>query len=1173
MKTKFIQWNRGGLVLKPLAVVTALLAGWGALSPAVHAGSFVYESVAELQSGGDFDGDGRTDLVIVDKVTGNYRIAYQLSPGNYTWTSTRASGIANATGLGVGKLDSLTFDSLALTGPDANRINLLDANSTGVSGLPASVYIPSLGPNVAAVIDIGGSGNTAHDDLYVASLYNGPVAFRQTLLRNDGTTNRTVLLDSTLAYQRERANPVLLHTNRPPRLALQDRNVAVNTDYLELLDFSSGAPVNVTTIASSRTPQPYEYVTAQFVSTNPYTQFLIYPPTGYYFFEYQITEPTVGNYALVYSNTFYFTNVVDRIFALPGTNGTRLLVLYSNDLSGAVFTFDGRSTPVPIQQFSAAPGEHFTGAGVLGNSGFMTYSAPAGASVSSRFQQWNWTGTGYTNLPAGDLPRLSAYSASGNVMQFRNEPFVTNNPILLRLNNAGDWSSAPSFSGAPGNISVKTETFLSATQGLVNPTLNSIGAAHPLAHFGLANQYSNMISLFSFTPPAGDKISDVTISPPAGTYATAFKLQFTAANASDNIFYRSGSGAWNAWSNGVVAWVFTNSVVQYYGQPTNTGNPKSSVKSASYHFTHRPSTMDSDGDGVPDFVELAQGLDPTRGRDSDGDGYSDLEELIRGTSPTNSAIAPTNYPHLDDQAVFNLYVTPKPWDGFSNVVSLCLTGAVLHAYDFQGSLLSAATMDALSKPSVTLSNLAIVVEDHLVVEATDLHYDIQTTNIDTTVGREMIGLMPVPAPQLPAINYTFGGGSLATEANNWILAASNALSHLSRATLTNQLTINSTLSALLFERAVAIQFGNRGMPWWTNLTLFPFRPSDVARTNPAQADLSALEWATTNQPGYKLQTTFATISNWVETSGQPNIVSLRAVVQDIYRTDSLLNNSNPATFVSPVDEIRQFLWTGAEDTNYLAWATTAGQFTAASTGAAMILAAVMPRPATNVLMLVRSDTLVGDCHILDTVLGGATFALLDINGQPFGFPNNFQMLPGTVVEISGYTDVTNATCGYPAIQVTSALLNSVPIATDTDADGNLLVDSWEKRFFGDTGRVNPFDDADGDGYSNLQEMLAGTDPYNFNGPSTNAPVHFSAPVLAAQPSGSGGGSQFEIHFIWPAAYVSLFNFGVRHTADLTQPFANLSASLPVNVAGDEFKITITPPPTAQHFYYLTISLK
>lgn len=1129
--------------------------------------AFVYDNPFELQSGGDFDGDGRSDLLIVDKVTGNCRVAYQLSPGHYTWTPARASGIASATGLGIGKLDSLTFDSLAVTGPDANRLVILDASNTVSASLPVSVFIPSLGPNLVGVLDIGGGGNTAHDDLYVASIYNGAVSNRETLVRNDGTTNRTVLADNPLAYERERANPVLIHTNRYPRLALFDRNAGANFDVLEILDLSGGTAVSVASVATSRTPQPYEYVTGQFISTNPYTQFLLYPPGGWYFYEYQVIEPTSGNYALAYTNTITFTNFVDRIFALPGTNGTKLLVLYSNDTTAAVFNFDGVNPPMPVQTFNADAGQHFTGAGVLANSGFMAYSAPLGINTSASFRQWDWTGAGYSNSASGSLPRISPFSASGNVMQFRFEPFVTNNPILLRLNNAGDWTEQPGFSG--GNISVKTETFLSATQGLANPTPVTVGPAHPLAQFGLANQFSNMISLFSFTPPAGDQVSDVTISPPAGVYAKAFKLQFAAASAGDKIFFRIGSGGWNLWSNGVTAWVFSNTVVQYYGQPTNSGNAKSLVKSAAYTFTTPVSTQDSDGDGVPDFVELAYGLNPTGGRDSDGDGYSDLEELIRGTSPTNAASAPTNYPHLDDQAVFNLRVTPQPWDGFSNAPTLAATGAVLYAYDLQGSLLSEGTLSNFY-PAVALSNITIVAEDPLIAEASDLHYNIVTTNVDTKVGREMIGLVPVPALQFPAINYTFGsaGGVLSNEAAAWVLAASNALVNLPHATLTNRLTVASTLESLLFERSVAQLLGARSNVWWTNLTLFPFRPADAGRVNPSQDTLLALETATTNQPGHRLQTIFATISNLVENSAAPDIASLRAVAQDIYRTSSLLNNSHPATFVSPVDEIRYFLWHGTEDTNYLAWATTVGQFAAASNGAVEILAALIPRPTTNVLLVVRADTLSADCRPLDVYGGGGTFALVDSRGLPFAFPGNFQMLPGTLVAVSGYTDVGNAPCGWPAIEVTAAMLNSVPIASDADNDGNLLIDSWEKRFFGRTG-LDPFGDADGDGYQNLQEMLDGSDPNDSYGRPAGPPVVFTPPVLAFQ----SAGGQVELHFLWPAAYIGRFNFGVRHTADLTQPFTDLPVSAPVQVAGDEFKITFTAPGTPQHYYYLTLSLR
>ncbi len=1152
--------------IRPGALAALLLPP--ATSPALAANAFVYESAWEMQSDGDFDGDGRRDLVIVDKETGDYRIAYQLAPGTFTWVSARASGIAGATGLAIGKLNSLTFDSLALTSPGANRINILDANNTGVAGLPASAFIPSLGPNAVAAIDIGGGGNTANDDLYVASIYNGMAAFRESLVRNDGTTNRTIISDNGIAYLRERANAVLLHTNRAARLGLFQRNVAFNTDYFSIFDLASGAALNVATVATAQTPKPYEYVTGQFIGSNPYQQFLFYPPTGWYFYTYQVTEPTPGNYNLVYTNSFSLTNFIDRLFVLPGTNATQILVLDTNGVNAVVYAFDGQTAPVVVQSFTAAPGEHFTGAGVLGNSGFMAYSAPLGQNSSAKFRQYAWNGSGYTPIAAGDLPRISSYSASGNVMQFQFEPFVNNNPVLLRLNSAGDWTGNLGISGSPATVSVRSETFLNSTQGLVNPTLTTVGAAHPLAAFGLANQYSNMISLFSFTPPAGDKISDVTISPSPGIYPTSVALRFTAANPTDNVYFRIGNGPWVTWTSGMLAYVFTNTSVQYYGKPTS-GTAKSAIKSAAYAFTQSPATRDSKGDGIPDYVKIALGLPLTGSRDSDGDGYSDLEELIHGTDPLNPNAAPTNYPHLDDQAVFDVNVTPRPWDGFSNAVSLCATGAVVHAFDFQSALLGAGLVASNTWPVAFISNITIVAENRLVVQATDPHYGILTSNADTKVGREMVGLVTLPAVQFPPVPYVYGGGSLATEALNWIASASNTFNHLPRVMLTRNLTLNSTLESALFETKIAQLLGARGYPWWTNLTLFPFRVTDTGRTNPPQSMLLSLESATTNQPGYKLQTIFGTVSNLVENSAAPAIASLRAVAQDIYRIDSLLNNTNPAKFALPLDELRYFLANGTLDSDYSPVSVTSGQFAAAVNGASTILAAVSARPTTNVYLLVRGDTVGGPCRVLDFLGGGPTFALIESSGLPFTFPNNFQLLPGSVVQVTGYTDVVSPSCAYPAIEVTSVLLTSVPLATDTDANGNLLIDTWEKRFFGAVGIADPFGDADGDGYQNLQEMLEGTDPRDGFGHPLVPPVAFSAPVLELVPAGTQG----ELHFLWPAYYINRFNFGVRHTSDLTTAFADLPVSNPVGVSGDEFKITFAIPTTAAHFYYLVISLR
>ena len=164
LKAEHLKLKTGSPSVFSLAVFLVVIGQWS-LVIGQAAPAFVYETPWEMQADGDFDGDGRRDLVILDKATGNYRLAYQVTPGNYNWVSTRASGISGATGLGIGRLTSLTYDALAVTGPDANRVNILDASSGSAAGLPASVYLPSIGPNGVGVINIGGGGDTTPIDV------------------------------------------------------------------------------------------------------------------------------------------------------------------------------------------------------------------------------------------------------------------------------------------------------------------------------------------------------------------------------------------------------------------------------------------------------------------------------------------------------------------------------------------------------------------------------------------------------------------------------------------------------------------------------------------------------------------------------------------------------------------------------------------------------------------------------------------------------------------------------------------------------------------------------------------------------------------------------------------------------------------------------------------------
>ena len=105
--------------------------------------SFVYETPSEFITSGDFDGDGRTDALVLDKLTGSARIGYQSPAGALVWSSPFASGIENVTGVGIGRFVATNHDAIAATAPDFNRIALLDVPIPG-SNTPPIIILPGL---------------------------------------------------------------------------------------------------------------------------------------------------------------------------------------------------------------------------------------------------------------------------------------------------------------------------------------------------------------------------------------------------------------------------------------------------------------------------------------------------------------------------------------------------------------------------------------------------------------------------------------------------------------------------------------------------------------------------------------------------------------------------------------------------------------------------------------------------------------------------------------------------------------------------------------------------------------------------------------------------------------------------------------------------------------------
>jgi hypothetical protein len=1094
-------------------------------------------------------------------------LGYQVTPNVIQWSKGRASGIENVSSVAAGRLLTTARDALVFAAPEANRLNLLDVTDPNTAAPPSSFHSSTIGPNLVVALDIGGLGNTAHDDLFVASRWNNGLPNLFILVRDNAGTLTELSLNGTPATLEE-GSRVVLKSGQPILAGVVRREVPANTFLAYRL--TGGGPVIESSLGGL--PPDVRYAWGQF-NVSPLSQFVFYVPNRSNLWLRPVQEPVPGTFAFGPGADFALDDAIGKVITLTGSPA-RLLVLFASGARARVYDFDGVSAPVSRQEFNAGSGETFTGAGLTGGGNYTLYSSRDGTGRSTFFQSYNFNGSSFVAGSAGALPPVSGLSARGNVVLFQREPFVAGNPNLLRTLNAGDWSSQ--LSPLPGPVSVQSETFGGASQGLANPTATPLGSSPALAMFGLVNQYSNFFSLFSFNPAQGDEVSEVRISPAPGTYQKGIVITLIAADPSHQIFYRLAEpDPWTLYGGPSPLRLFKETTVQFYGRPP-LGTTKSRIKSAHYTFTAPPGTLDSDGDGIPDYVEIARGLDPLRsGNDSDGDGYFDLDELLAGTNPTdfNDPPAATPIPTIERQAVFDLVVTPRPWDGRAGTPSLTLTSTAVRAYSLAGSLLAYGrttntAFAGVTNPAAPLINIGIEKEERLLAIATEEHFAMETTGSDPLLGRELIGLIPAPTPTpLFQVGYVYGGGVLSTEANNWLLAAaaSNALTH--RATFALDLTIQDTLGALLTERKLRELLLARGLSSASNLTLFSFRPTEASRFSPDLATFLSLESREpSNQTAYALQSVHSTIQALLQPGATPGVNELRSLTEDIYRLSSASNNAAPGAYPSPVDTLREFIATGVLQSNYLAHSLlSASQRTTAASAITAILAAVPGRPTTNIELRVRSDSFTGTCTVLETTeLTPHLHSLFHPGGQVHQMLEAFHLVPGTRLQVFAHTDLNVPACAGRALEVISIELAFVPHPTATDLDGDLLPDDWETLF----GVSNPLADDDGDGYSNLQELLEGTDPRD----GLSKPI---APIADLSPpemkiESDLGGSLLKLSWDWPEPYASRIKFKALATSDLGNLFTDLGIN-PTKTGG-HFELTLPNPGTGAHFFQIIMEL-
>jgi hypothetical protein len=750
-----------------LRLGTRLLA-WAVAGALARAAAVVTVTDTEILARGDLDGDGLPDVVVVDRSSGGVRVGYQKPLDVFVWAEARASGVAEVTGLSIGRVLDTARESVVVASPSANRINLLELPTAAASAVPTSLWTPGVGPAMALALDIGGGGNTAHDDLFCVTVANGqPSPNRGSFHRSTGAAIN-LIGPVTAGGRPMSARRTQLKAGGSVMAGVLERVGAQH----HLRIYHVGAGTLVTALSAEQVPGA-EWLSAQFGGSALF-QYLFWSAGQSNLVRRAVQEPNPGTFQFGPAQTWSFDFGIGQVHPLIGGGSSRLAIIAADGRNLHVFDFDGVAAPVPVQTLAAPAGQLWTGLTGLSDGRFKLFQGSPSDRRSRAFTDFNRVGGQYQAGLTGGLPSPNSTGVSANVFVFDAEPFVAGQARRLLSVNAADWARDPQIAGNPAMLTVQAERRGGSQQGLGNPSLRALGPVPAGGTHVLANQYRPMISLQSFHPAAGLEIAEVRVTPAPGAQEGVIHVGFSARPANAEIHFRTASDApWTLYAGQGIP-LYRETTVEYFGRLPG-GDRKTAIAAAHYTFPAPPLEQDSDGDGVPDFAELGLGLDPWN-RDTDGDGFDDRTELVAGTDPLNGdpnvvGAVPGAGARLDGNATFDLYATPQPYDGFNQTVIPPRVGTRVQVHTIEGGFLEGAVTAQLAVPGVqqpTAALVPVVVDSRagVVSVATDYHFPINSAGPDPDIGRELIGLIAVPPAPLVDANgnlppddweFLFGG--------------------------------------------------------------------------------------------------------------------------------------------------------------------------------------------------------------------------------------------------------------------------------------------------------------------------------------------------------------------------------------------------------------------------------